>query len=115
MATKKTRISEERSENAEAAAQALAPVMERLDLHGEMLKHIIQLLTEEKQSDGPSLYDLLAELIKRIDNQSAYLKDLTVAVAQLGINLPLDLIKAIDDNLDLPHRTNGHPNGADPA
>jgi hypothetical protein len=115
MATKKTRISEEQIKNGEAAAQALAPVMERLDLHGEMLKHIIQLLTEEKQSDGPSLYDLLADLIKRIDNQSAYLKDLTVAVAQLGINLPLDLIKAIDDNLDIPHRTNWHANGADPA
>ena len=115
MATKKTRISEERSENADAATQALAPVMERLDLHGEMLKRIIQLLTEEKQSNGPTLYDLLADLIKRIDNQSAYLKDLTVAVAQLDINLPLDLVKAIDDNLDIPHRTNGHANGADPA
>jgi len=115
MATKKTRISEERSENSDAAAQALAPVMERLDVHGEMLKRIIQLLTEEKQSDGPTLYDLLADLIKRIDSQSAYLKDLTVAVAKLGINLPLDLIKAIDDNLDIPHRTNGHPNGGDPA
>ena len=115
MATKNTRIPEERSENADAAAQALAPVLERLDLHGEMLKHIIQLLTAEKPSDGPSLYDLLADLIKRIDSQSAYLKDLTVAVAQLGINLPLDLVKAIDDNLDIPHRKNGHANGADPA
>ena len=115
MATKKTRISKEHNENIDAAAQALAPVMERLDLHGEMLKHIIKLLTEEKQSDGPTLYDLLADLIKRIDNQSAYLKDLTVAVAQLGINLPLDLIKAIDDNLDIPHRMNGHANGDDPA
>ncbi len=115
MTTKKTRIPEERSENIEVAAQALAPVLERLDIHGEMLKHIVQLLTEEKGSDGPSLFDLLADLIKRLDGQSAYLKDLTVAVAQLGINLPLDLIKAIDDNLDIPHRTNGHANGADPA
>ena len=115
MASKKTRIPEERSENADAAAQAMAPVLERLDLHGEMLARIIQLLTEEKGSDGPSLFDLLADLIKRLDNQSAYLKDLTVAVAQLGINLPLDLIQAIDDNLDIPHRTNGHANGADPA
>ncbi len=115
MATKKTRIQLEPNENAETAELALAAVLERLDLHGEMLKHIIQLLTEEKQSDGPTLYDLLADLIKRIDNQSAYLKDLTVAVAKLGINLPLDLIEAIDDNLDIPHRTNGHANGGDPA
>ena len=115
MASKKTRVPEERSENADAAAQAMAPVLERLDLHGEMLARIIQLLTEEKGSDGPSLFDLLADLIKRLDNQSAYLKDLTVAVAQLGINLPLDLVQAIDDNLDIPHRTKGHANGADPA
>ena len=92
MASKKTRVPEERSENADAAAQAMAPVLERLDLHGEMLARIIQLLTEEKGSDGPSLFDLLADLIKR-----------------------LDLVKAIDDNLDIPHRTNGHANGADPA
>ena len=115
MASKKTRVQEERSENADAAAQAMAPVLERLDLHGEMLARIIQLLTEEKGSDGPSLFDLLADLIKRLDNQSAYLKDLTVAVAQLGINLPLDLVQAIDDNLDIPHQINGHANGADPA
>ena len=115
MATKKTRIPIELTENAETAALALTPVMERLDLHGEMLKRIVQLLTAEKQSNGPTLYDLLADLIKRLDNQSAYLKDLTVAVAQLGINLPLDLIKAIDDNLDIPHQTNGHANGADAA
>lgn len=112
MATKKTRIQLKPNENAEAAELALAPVLERLDVHGEMLKHIVQLLTEEKQSDGPTLYDLLADLIKRIDGQSAYLKDLTVAVAKLGMNLPLDLIKAIDD---IPHRTNGHPNEGDPA
>ena len=115
MASKKTRVPEERIENADAAAQAMAPVLERLDLHGEMLARIIQLLTEEKGSDGPSLFDLLADLIKRLDSQSAYLKDLTVAVAQLGINLPLDLVQAIDDNLDIPHRPPGHANGAAPA
>ena len=113
--SKKTRVPEERSKNADAAAQAMAPVLERLDLHGEMLARIIQLLTEEKASDGPSLFDLLADLIKRLDNQSAYLKDLTVAVAQLGINLPLDLIQAIDDTLGIPQRTDGHANGAHPA
>jgi len=42
MATQKTRIPIERTENVEVAAQALAPVLERLDLHGEMLKHIVR-------------------------------------------------------------------------
>lgn len=115
MATKKTRIPKKQDQNIEALGQALSPIHERLDVHGEMLKRIIQLLTEEKENDGPTLYQLLADLIVRLDGQSRYLKDLTVAVGQLGVNLPLDLVKAIDDNLDIPSRQNGHPNRADPA
>jgi len=99
----------------EDLAEALSPVRERLDVYGEMLNRILLILTEEKESDGPSLAELMGELIKRIDSQSRYLADLTTAVAQLGINLPLDLVKAIDDNLDIPHRTNGQANGVDPA
>ncbi len=115
MASKKTRIVEEHAENTERLTQALSPIHERLDVHGEMLKRIIQILTEEKESDGPTLYQLLADLIARLDGQSRYLKDLTVAVGKLGVNLPLDLVQAIDDNLDIPRRQNGHANGADPA
>ena len=115
MAHKAARDPKEHTENMAALTEALSPIRERLDVHGEMLNRILLILTEEKQSDGPTIYDLLADLIKRIDNQSRYLADLTTAVAQLGINLPLDLVKAIDDNLDIPHRTNGHANGADPA
>ena len=115
MARKATRDPKEHTENMDALTEALSPIRERLDVHGEMLNRILLILTEEKESDGPSLAELMGELIKRIDSQSRYLADLTVAVSQLGINLPLDLIKAIDDNLDIPHRTNGHPNGADPA
>ena len=84
MPTKKTRIPKERTENADQMAQALAPIHERLDVHAEMLKRIIQLLTEEKASDEPSLYKLLADLITRIDGQSRYLMELTVAVGKLG-------------------------------
>ena len=106
MAHKAARDPIEHTENMAALTEALSPIRERLDVHGEMLNRILLILTEEKQSDGPTLYDLLAD---------RYLADLTTAVAQLGINLPLDLVKAIDDNLDIPHRTNGHANGADPA
>ena len=109
MATKKTRPSKEQDESTSSLSQALAPVYERLDIHGEMLRGIIRLLTEEKESDGPPLHQLLSDLITRLDRQSGYLKELTVAVGKLGMTLPLDLVQAIDDNLDIPRRQNGHP------
>lgn len=106
---------EERDRDADDLTQALAPIYARLDVQGEMLKRILMILTEEKESDGPSLFQLLADLITRIDGQSLYLKDLTVAVAKLGMNLPLDVVTAIDDNLDLPRRNDGHANRVGPA
>ena len=115
MATKQPRALREHPENAEGLAQALAPVCERLDIHGEMLKRILQVLTEEKESDGPNLFQLLSDLIVRIDGQSHYLKNLTVAVGKLGKELPLDLVQAIDDNLDLSHRQNGNAGRDGPA
>ena len=115
MATRKPRAPKEHPENGEGLAQALAPIYERLDLHGEMLKRILQVLTEEKESDGPNLFQLLSDLIVRIDGQSRYLMSLTVAVGKLGKELPLDLVQAIDDNLDLSRRHNGHADGDGPA
>lgn len=115
MATKKTRVLKEHPENVEGLAQALGPIHERLDAYGEMLKRILQVLTEEKESDGPNLFQLLSDLIVRIDGQSRYLKNLTVAVGKLGKELPLDLVQAIDDNLDLSRRQNGHADGDGPA
>ncbi len=115
MASQATRDPRKHTENMAELVEALSPVRERLDLHGEMLKRILQILTEEKESDGPTLFDLLADLIKRIDSQTRNLAVLTAAVSHLGTNLPLDLVKAIDDNLDIPHRTSGRPNGGDPA
>ena len=115
MTAKKPRVPKEPSENLEGLAQALAPIHERLDVHGEMLKRILQVLTEERESDGPNLYQLLADLIARIDGQSRYLKNLTVAVGKLGKELPLDLVQAIDDNLDISRRQNGQADEADPA
>ena len=85
----------------------------KLDRLGRSLPHLLNIVTGLRECSVA--FRSQADLIKRIDSQSAFLKDLTVAVAQLGINLPLDLVQAIDDNLDIPHRTNGHANGADPA
>ena len=112
MAARPTTAQTEAHDGLDPLSLAVAPLYTRLDVHGEMLQRIIQILTEEKESDGPGLYKLLADLIARIEGQNRYLKDLTVAVAKLGINLPLDLVRAIDDNLDLARRDEGHPNGA---
>lgn len=109
MPTKNTRISKEREENPDGLAAVMQPVRDRLDLHGEMLRQILKILTEEKESDGPSLSDLLTELIKRLDNQSRTLLELTKAVVALRDQLPLKIVQAIDDNLS--GAAMGPPNG----
>ena len=69
-------------------------------LHGEQLERIIQLVTpEEKEAgEGPTLEELIGGLISRLDNQSAYLKDITVGLAKITRNMPLDVVRAIADN-----------------
>ena len=53
MAHKAARDPKEHTENMDALTEALSPIRERLDVHGEMLNRILQILTEEKESDGP--------------------------------------------------------------
>lgn len=69
-------------------------------LHGEQLERIIQLVTpEEKEAgEGPTLEELIGGLISRLDNQSAYLKDIKVALAKVTHDMPLDVVQAIADN-----------------
>ena len=112
MPTKKTRIPKEHTENADGLAAIMKPVRDRLDLHGEMLRQILKILTEDKQSDGPSLSDLLSDLIKRLDTQSRTLLDLTAGVVALRDQLPLEIVRAIDDNLDGSTARQGQPNGS---
>ncbi len=72
-------------------------------LHGEHLERIIQLVTpEEKESgEGPTLEELIGGLITRLDNQSAYLKDIKVGLAKVTHDMPLDVVQAIADNFGL--------------
>ena len=53
----------------------------------------------------------MGELIARLDTQTRYLKELGVAVVTLGRELPLSLVAAIDDNLDIPRRNGAEPHG----
>ena len=78
----------------------LALIAGKQRLHGEQLERIIQLVTpEEKEAgEGPTLEELIGGLISRLDNQSAYLTDITVALAKITHNMPLDVVQAIADN-----------------
>jgi hypothetical protein len=72
-------------------------------LHGEQLERIIQLVTPEERQDGegPTLEELIGGLITRLDNQSAYLKDIKVGLAKVTHDMALDVVQAIADNFGL--------------
>jgi hypothetical protein len=83
----------------------VALVAGELRLHGEALTRILEILTPEQAQSGPSLHDLLAHLIGRLDRQSVMLKEILVAQGNLARNLPVDVARAIDDN----HGGGGQP------
>lgn len=78
-------------------------------LHGEQLERIIQLVTPEETEagEGPTLEELIGGLISRLDNQSAYLKDIKVALAKVTRDMPLDVVQAIADNFDVDPTSGG--------
>ena len=78
-------------------------------LHGEQLERIIQLVTPEETEagGGPTLEELIGGLISRLDNQSAYLKDITVALAKITRDMPLDVVQAIADNFGVDTTSGG--------
>lgn len=95
------------------ADDRLGLILKLLVVQGEQTRSILQVLTAEKPSDGPSLAAQVGELIARLDDQNRYFRELTLAVGKLGRDLPGDLVAAISDSLDVPARDgDGHqPNG----
>ncbi len=87
----------------------LALIAGKQRLHGEQLERIIQLVTsEEKEAgEGPTLEELIGGLISRLDNQSAYLKDIKVGLAKVTQNMPLDVVQAIADNFGVDPTSSG--------
>ncbi len=111
MATKTAQHEGEREEDANGADERLALISSQLAVQGQQIRAILEILTAEPISDGPSLAAQVVELIARLDTQTRYLKELGVAVVTLGRELPLHLVAAIDDNLDIPRRNGGDPDG----
>ncbi len=79
----------------EIAAQGglLRTLLERAD-------EIIRLLTPAP-SDGPTLEELLAQMVSMITDQGVVLKRLDVRSTRMEHDLPLDVVTALRDNLGL--------------
>ena len=83
-----------------ALQSAMSLVASELRIHGECLQRILETITpEEAGQSGPPLHELLGHLIARLDSQSIMLKDILAAQIALARNLPLDVVRVIDDNL----------------
>ena len=79
--------------------QAIQSLAERLRILSEQQATIIELLTpkEKPKKDGPSLDELLAGMIARLDTQNVLLKDVSGVVSQAVTVLPLSVVEAIAD------------------
>ena len=88
------------SKGVRGASGGIAVIADIQRQHGESLETIIRLVTPEKkdEADGPSLEELIGALLARLDGQSAYLKDITVGLATITRDMPLDVVQAIADN-----------------
>ena len=87
------RSQEEIRDEITAQGGLLRTLLERTD-------EIIRLLTPAP-SDGPTLEELLAQMVAMINDQGATLKRLDVRSARKEHLLPLDVVTALRDNLGL--------------
>ncbi|MDD2878369.1 MAG: hypothetical protein PHT60_13850 [Acidiphilium sp.] len=80
----------------------LTSVLLRMDKrqqqHGEILIEILKLLRPSDDKNSPS--DLVKELIGRIDRQTAMIRSLLVAIAQLGKDLPDTVVRMLHETSD---------------
>jgi hypothetical protein len=101
------------NEGLTALRGAVAHVAGELRLHRETLNRILKILTPEQAESGPSLDELLSNLIARLDRQSVMLKEILVAQGEFARNLPVDVLRAIDDNLSGAGHTKEGETGAE--
>jgi len=89
--------------------QGLRSLDERLRLLSEQQDTIIGLLTpkEKPKKDGPSLDELLAGIIARLDTQNVLFKDVSDVVSQAVTVLPLSVVEAIADAFGPPDGSSG--------
>ena len=99
---------EQRAEHAEMA--------KALDSHGEQLRVIadrLGLIIEKlypEATEGPTLQELLAEIVMRLGDQTVLLNRIDRRTESMAASLPADVVQAMTDAGDANgHRsTNGH-------
>lgn len=64
-------------------------------LHTEILARIVQLLTPAEESTSPSVHEMLAALIGRLDRQSVMLKEMLDGQDDLRRALPQEMAQAV--------------------
>jgi len=95
----------DRKQGAGSAVATNQMIAEQLASHGDMLRMILSILQQSGENDErPSLAEMIAALISAVGAQNQLLKGLVGAIGKLSRDLPLDLVTAIDDNLDIPRR-----------
>lgn len=77
----------------------LGSISDQLDGQGDALNFIARCVAPREDAEGNQLEILLSQLIGRLDKQSAILRIISDGLIKMGKNLPLDIVRAIDDNL----------------
>ena len=101
----------DRKEDAESAVPTNQMIADQLASHGDMLRKILSILQQGENDERPSLAEMIAALISGVGAQNQLLKGLVAAIGKLSRDLPLDLVAAIDDNLDIPRRAAANGDG----
>jgi hypothetical protein len=91
-------------------AGTLATHTQVLRLISEQLAIVIEKLTPEA-GDGPTLQELLAELVARVGDNGALLRRIDRRTESMAMSLPDDVARAMKG----PTRANGNPESAQPV
>ena len=67
-------------------------------IHGERLDKIIELLTPESDGNGPNVVDVLSQILERLDALTRHTRTMTETLTEMARNLPLETVRAFDDN-----------------
>jgi hypothetical protein len=80
----------------------LGSISEQLEGQGDALNFIARCVAPRQDAEENHLEVLLSGLISRMDRQSAILRKVSDGLTNLGKNLPLEIVRAIDENFVFP-------------
>lgn len=78
------------AENQLKIMQTLRHQTDQLRIFGELLRQVVQLLTpEDKPREGPSLAEMIAELVRQLQVTNETLKDVADTTARSMVEIPV--------------------------